>query len=87
MKEEGFVCPVLGGKAGENGEHKGLTYIDNSGEPVEDFWSNIRGASGKGPHTINVPEHATNQNGAGGPHGPTYASPGEEDYSPIWNTE
>ena len=83
-KVEAFVCPVLGGKAGENGEHKGITFIDNTLYPVDNFYSNIRGASGKGPHFKSVPIHATNQDGVGGPHGPSYAVPGDTDYTAIW---
>jgi hypothetical protein len=85
-KVDAFVCPVLGGKAGENGNHKGLTYIDNTAYGVDSFYTNIRGASGKGPHIKSVPIHATNMDGSGNPHGP-YSSPGDTDYTAIWATE
>ncbi len=34
--------------------------------------------------TVVVPTHATNGNGAGSPGGP-HSSPGDTDYTPIWN--
>jgi hypothetical protein len=37
-----------------------------------------------GPN-VNVPDHATNQDGSGSPDG-AHASPGDAGYSPIWNT-
>lgn len=75
--EEGFVCPVLGGKAGMNGMHKGISYIDNTGYGVDSFYTVV------GPE-VRVPQQATNGgNGVNNPHGP-YASPGDEDYTAIW---
>jgi hypothetical protein len=65
-----FVCPVLGGKAGINGKSTKIV------TPPGGFYSVI------GPE-INVPKHATNDNGDGSPGGP-FVSPGEEDYSAIW---
>jgi hypothetical protein len=67
-----FVCPVLGGKAGDNGNSDMQPYVS----PPGGFNTVI------GPE-INVPKHSTNQNGNGSPGGP-FASPGEEDYSAIW---
>lgn len=73
-KEEGFVCPVLGGKAGENGEAKGIAIPADSGL---DFATVI------GP-PVSVPTQATNgNNGTNNPGGP-YASPGDSDYTAIW---
>ena len=72
-KTTGFVCPVLGGKAGLNGNSPKLTYIPSAGGP---FYTVI------GPE-VTVPVHATNGNGAGSPGG-WHASPGDTDYSAIW---
>ena len=69
---DGFVCPVLGGKAGVNGK---ATVIVT---PPGGFNTVI------GPN-VTVPVYATNMNGGGSPGGP-FASPGEENYSPIWPT-
>ncbi len=75
--EDGFVCPVLGGKAGMNGMHKGLTFIDNTSPDADDFYTVI------GPE-VSVPTQATNgNNGSNKPNGP-YASPGDTDYTAIW---
>jgi hypothetical protein len=55
-KVDGFVCPVLGGKAGENGKSAKIFAISGGDYSVA------------GPN-INVPEHATNTGWPGGPHG------------------
>ena len=63
-----FVCPVINTDAVLNAKN-GIM---------------INGAySVKGPD-VNVPVHATNDNGAGSP-GDTFASPGETSYTAIWN--
>ena len=73
-KTDGFICPVLGGKAGENGMANGITKPADSGF---DF------ATVVGPN-VSVPIHATNGgNGTNNPGGP-YASPGDPDYTAIW---
>ncbi len=69
-KTDGFVCPVLGGKAGEKGESPKIVQIGGGDYSVI------------GP-VVNGPVHATNQTGAGTPGG-AHASPGDEDYTPIW---
>jgi len=72
-KTDGFVCPVLGGKAGEaHGKSDPGKIIQIGGG---DF-------SVVGPD-VRVPVHATNDNGAGSPGGP-HASPGDTDYTAIW---
>jgi hypothetical protein len=82
-KGPAFICPVLGGKVGQNPnspwqneDHK--WYDTKFVMPPGEFYTVI------GPNVM-VPKHATNQNGAGSPGGP-FASPGEENYSPIWWT-
>jgi hypothetical protein len=35
---------------------------------------------------VNVPTHATNQDGAGDPNSAAHADPGDAGYTPIWNT-
>ncbi len=66
----GFICPVLGGHAGENGTS------DAFAVPPGGFYTVI------GPE-VTVPILATNDDGDGSPAGP-FASPGDEDYSAIW---
>ena len=66
---EGFICPVLGGQAGENGNANGITVTPNFSTVI-------------GPEVV-VPSHATNLDGAGSPGG-EYASPGDTNYSAIW---
>ena len=44
----------------------------------------INGAYSVVGPTISVPVHATNGNGAGSPGG-TFSSPGDTDYTAIWN--
>lgn len=67
-----FVCPVLGGKAGQHGNSEKQPFVTTGGG----FNTVI------GPEVI-VPVHATNLDGAGSPDGP-FASPGDKNYSPIW---
>ena len=55
-KVDGFVCPVLGGKAGEKGKSSKIFEIFDGDYSVA------------GPN-IRVPEHATNNGWPGGPHG------------------
>ncbi len=66
-----FVCPILpiSAKAAENGK---FTQLPNGDYTII------------GPN-VSVPDHATNQNGAGSPEG-AHAGPGDPGYSPIWNT-
>ena len=70
---DGFVCPVLGGQAG--GDH---------GNSSPDIFVTIAGDDTTiiGPD-LNVPVHATNDNGAGSP-GADHASPGDKGYTAIW---
>ncbi len=70
----GFVCPVLGGQAGGGQGNSDPAPIVPIGEDTTVI----------GPD-VPVPLHATNMEGAGSPDG-THASPGEADYSPIWDT-
>ena len=46
-KVDGFVCPILGGKAGENGKSQKIAQLPNGDYTVV------------GPD-VSVPEHATN---------------------------
>ena len=64
-----FVCPVLGGQAGDHGKSGAI------GE--------LPGGEGTliGPN-VKVPMHATNDDGAGSPG--DHVSPGDANYSPIW---
>jgi hypothetical protein len=62
-----FVCPVLGGQAGLNGEAKGISPLPTGAYTVG------------GPDVV-VPLHATNNEGAGSPAGPQ-AAPGDAGYT------
>lgn len=73
LTTDGFICPVAGGRAGEQGQHNGLTFIESTGG---DFYTVL------GPD-VHVPVHATNANGAGTPPG-DHASPGNTNYTAIW---
>jgi hypothetical protein len=73
-KTDGFVCPVLGGKGGQNAIDKG------KGKFIEIADGDL---SVVGPE-VHVPVHATNQDGDGSPGG-DHASPGDEDYTAIWS--
>ena len=73
-KTDGFVCPVLGGEAGqEQGNSAPEPFVSISGGDITVI----------GPD-VSVPEHATNDNGAGSP-GSDHASPGDKDYTAIWS--
>ncbi len=74
VKGDGFVCPVLGGQAGEehgNSDPANIVEIGGGDYTVP------------GPDVF-VPTHATNREGAGTPGG-DHASPGEVGYTAIWN--
>jgi hypothetical protein len=79
-KQPGFVCPVLGGKAGENGKAL-YSKDDNPNGPIRPIADGDYTVAGP---NVNVPVHATNDNGAGSPGG-EHASPGDPDYTAIWN--
>ena len=73
-KVDGFVCPVLGGQAGED-------HGNSSPEPIVEIGGDD--SSVLGPD-VSVPIHATNDNGTGDPGSANHASPGDEDYTAIW---
>jgi hypothetical protein len=82
-KDESFVCPVLVGNAGDNPnspwknpDHP-LYGPDKFVMPPGGFYTIL------GPRIV-VPIHATNQDGDGSPTPDDFASPGGEDYSPLW---
>ncbi|MFC1804066.1 hypothetical protein ACFL0D_08920 [Thermoproteota archaeon] len=72
--EDGFVCPVLEGKAGENAAAKGNgKFVQPDGTYYTIVGPNVR-----------VPRQATNgDNGINSPGGP-YDSPGDITYTAIW---
>lgn len=72
-KTDGFVCPVLGGQAGEAHGNSDPVKIQEIGGG--DF--TIVGPS------VSVPIHATNDEGNGTPAGP-HDSPGDQGYTAIW---
>ena len=67
---DGFVCPVLGGQAGVNGN------ADVFVSPAGTYNTVV------GPN-VSVPIHATNNDGASTPVS-NYLSPGDPGYSAIW---
>jgi hypothetical protein len=78
-----FVCPVLpiSEQAKANATANGQFITVSGGDA-----SILPGKAGNTTDTVNVPENATNQNGAGSPGG-DHAVPGESGYTGIWNTD
>jgi len=74
-KTDGFVCPVFNSNSAV-GEHNPNAFPIADGD-----YSLIPSGS---PHTISIPIHATNGDGAGSPGG-AHSSPGDSDYTAIWN--
>ncbi len=72
---DGFVCPVLGGQAGQHGNAPADVIVQIGGGDYSVI----------GPD-VTVPIHATNDNGDGDPGSADHASPGDPDYSAIWAT-
>ena len=77
--EAPFICPVL--TLNENA-------VDNSGrfkEIGDGQYTFAPGAAGSAEtFNGNVPNHATNQDGAGSPGG-AHSAPGDTDYTAIWS--
>lgn len=69
-----FVCPVF--KSASVGQHNPNAVAIGGGDYTI--------IPGKADH-LNVPDHATNMDGAGSPPGP-HARPGDRNYSAIWNS-
>jgi hypothetical protein len=69
-KVDGFVCPVLGGKAGMNGKSPKIGGIAGG------YYTVV------GPD-VSIPEHATNS-GFPSVEG-SFGTPGDEGYTAIWN--
>lgn len=69
-----FVCPVLKPQVGA---HNPNAVAIGGGDYTV--------IPGKADH-LNVPDHATNMDGAGTPPG-THARPGDRDYTAIWNSQ
>ena len=72
-QEPGFVCPVLGGQAGDP---------HGSSDPVK-ISPISNGDYTIGGPDVNVPKFATNDNGDGSPSG-DHLSPGDVGYTAIW---
>lgn len=72
-KTDGFVCPVLGGKAGEEHGNSNPTKITPIGG----------GDYTVGGPDVKVPIQATNDEGNGTPKG-EHAAPGDTTYTAIW---
>ena len=76
QENEGFVCPVLGGQAGDpHGNSAPVKIVPIAG-----------GDYTIGGPDVNVPEHATNDEGEGSPGG-DHASPGDPGYTAIWDKD
>jgi hypothetical protein len=80
-----FVCPVFNSKAieAQGGEAKNPNAFE-VGDGVPIFWTLLPGGPDKADH-LDVPDQATNMNGAGGVHGVPHSAPGDSDYTAIWN--
>ena len=76
--DDPFVCPVLTVPEQAQGSGR-FTDIGNG----ESTFAPGRAGSAE-TFNGNVPNHATNGDGAGSPSGP-HAAPGETDYSAIWS--
>ena len=75
-----FVCPVL--KVPQQArDNSGRFMTLPSGEAT--ILPGKAGDAAASP--VKPPDHATNADGTGSPGG-AHASPGDPDYSPIWNT-
>lgn len=72
-KTDGFVCPVLGGQAGD----------DHGNSSPSRIVAIAGGDYTVGGPDVSVPVHATNDNGAGSPGG-DHTSPGDAGYTAIW---
>jgi hypothetical protein len=75
-----FVCPVLSVPQ-QARDHSGQFTDLPSGEAT--ILPGRAGDAATSP--VDPPDHATNANGTGSPGG-AHASPGDRDYSPIWDT-
>ena len=76
-----FVCPVLPVPQ-QAVDHSKANFITISGGDT----SILPGKAGNPAESpVDVPDHATNDDGAGSPGG-AHASPGDPGYSAIWNT-
>ena len=71
-----FVCPVIGNDA--VGAHNPIA----GPLGVAGYYTVVPATSQT--NQLNVPDQATNGNGAGNPGGP-FAAPGDTDYTAIWN--
>lgn len=69
-----FVCPVF--KSSSVGQHN---------PNAEQIGGGDYAIVPQGADHLNVPDHATNMDGAGSPGG-AHARPGDRDYSAIWNS-
>lgn len=77
-----FVCPVL--PVSENAmENSNANFIEISGGDTS-ILPGLAGSPTDSP--VDVPDGATNDDGAGSPGG-SHATPGDSDYSAIWNTD
>jgi hypothetical protein len=75
-----FVCPVLSVPQ-QARDHSGQFVTLPSGEATI-----LPGKAGDATQSpVDPPDHATNSDGTGSPGG-DHASPGDRDYSPIWDT-
>ncbi|HET6570171.1 MAG TPA: hypothetical protein VFG58_01625 [Solirubrobacterales bacterium] len=78
--EEPFVCPVL--TVSENAAEHGNGKFNEIGEGQYTFGPGAAGSAET--FNGNVPDHATNGDGAGSPSGP-HSAPGDTDYTAIWS--
>jgi hypothetical protein len=72
-KTDGFVCPVLGGQAGDDHGNANVDVI----VPIYGGDFTVAGPD------VSVPILATNDEGNGAPGGP-HTSPGDQGYTAIW---
>jgi hypothetical protein len=80
-----FVCPVFNSKAieAQGGVAKNPNaFLVADGDPP--FYTLLPGGPDKANH-LDVPDQATNMNGAGRVHLLPHSAPGDSDYTAIWN--
>lgn len=83
-KVEAFVCPVFNDNSAVGDKNPNAFMI------YDGDYSILPGKAGEhGPNVaehMSVPIHATNGDGTGSPPGP-HSSPGDSNYTAIWNNE
>lgn len=84
-----FVCPVLPGSQEGKLQSEGpfITIPDSDDDGVDEDTSILPGKAGNmADSPVDVADHATNGDGTGSPGTGEHSTPGDTDYTGIWNT-